>query len=148
MVPTLLLYGLVNKRFERRFERLKQEAFEYWCKARDALATADENLASAQGLLSRTKAMLEESEAMEADSDRSPSSMACQVGMTTDPERRKEEWKRRRPTLRNWQIFSTHPTKTEAQEAETREARARGVNSGEGGDGPERATWYVYYFGY
>ena len=74
--------------------------------------------------------------------------MPCQVGITTDPGRRRQEWERERPTLRNWRILSQHQTKTAAQQAENREARARGCNSGAGGDGPERAAWSVYYFDY
>ena len=74
--------------------------------------------------------------------------MACQVGITTDPARRKTEWQNDRPTLRNWTILATASTKSEAQRLEDAHARARGCNSGAGGSGPERATWYVYYFDY
>ena len=74
--------------------------------------------------------------------------MPCQVGITTDPQRRWEEWRRDRPSLRNWRILSVHNTKTAAQQAENREAAARGCNSGAGGAGPERETWSVYYFDY
>lgn len=74
--------------------------------------------------------------------------MACQVGITTDPDRRKAEWERERPRLRNWMILSTHSTKSAAQTAENRQAAAYGCNSGAGGGGSEYATWYVYKFDY
>ena len=74
--------------------------------------------------------------------------MACQVGITTDLERRKNEWKRERPSLKNWTHISTHYTKTAAQARENTEAKARGCNSGAGGAGAENDTWYVYYFEY
>ena len=74
--------------------------------------------------------------------------MPCQVGITTDPDRRRQEWQNQRPTLRNWSILSRHSTRTAAQAAENREARIRGCNSGAGGSGNENDTWYVYYFDY
>lgn len=74
--------------------------------------------------------------------------MPCQVGMTTRPNERKEEWKRERPTLRNWEILHRVRTRSEAQRLETQEANTRGCNSGEGGDGPENGDWRVYYFQY
>lgn len=74
--------------------------------------------------------------------------VACQVGITTDLERRKNEWKRERPSLKNWKHISTHYTKTAAQKREIEEAKARGCNYDVGGAGNENATWYVYYFEY
>ena len=74
--------------------------------------------------------------------------MPCQVGITTDPERRRGEWQRARPTLHNWRIVETHYSKSAAQEAEIRHARAWGCNYGEGGGGVEMALWYVYSFDY
>ena len=74
--------------------------------------------------------------------------MTCQVGITTDPDRRRREWEGERPSLRNWQILGHYPSRTTAQQAENREARRRGCNSGVGGSGPERALWYVYRFDY
>lgn len=38
--------------------------------------------------------------------------MACQVGITTDPDRRKEEWKRKYPHLWGWEIIGQHATKS------------------------------------
>lgn len=75
--------------------------------------------------------------------------MACQVGITTDLARRKREWERARPGLRNWQqIGGSHSTKSSAQAAEDRYANLYGCNSGSGGGGREYDTWYVYKFDY
>ena len=74
--------------------------------------------------------------------------MPCQIGMTTRPEERKAEWTQQRPSLRNWQILDTCGSKTAAQRREKELAQQYGCNYGSGGDGPERAAWYVYYFQY
>ena len=74
--------------------------------------------------------------------------MACRVGITTDPDRRKKEWQKEYPNLWDWQILGVHSTKSAAQEQETAEAKRRGCDSSPGGGGPERATWHVYYFQY
>ena len=74
--------------------------------------------------------------------------MPCQIGITTNPDRRKQEWQNQRPSLRNWTILEQHRTKTAAQQAENRFARQHGCNSGSGGDGPENANWFVYKFDY
>jgi len=74
--------------------------------------------------------------------------MACQIGITTDPERRKREWEQQRPRLRNWKILATAPTKSGAQSLENEFAASHGCNSGAGGSGPENAVWSVYKFDY
>lgn len=74
--------------------------------------------------------------------------MACQIGITTDPARRKQEWQTKYPRLSGWTVLETHRTKTAAQAAETRLARVHGCNHGAGGSGPEVATWSVYRFNY
>ena len=74
--------------------------------------------------------------------------MACRVGITTDPTRRRDEWSVAYPGLRNWIILSTHTTKTAAQEAENRARVTYGCAGAPGGAGPERATWHVYKFDY
>lgn len=74
--------------------------------------------------------------------------MACRVGITTDLDRRKAEWKQEYPNLRNWKIENEYETKTEAQAEENRIAKKRGCKSSPGGDGDEHATWYVYSFEY
>ncbi|MCY4571924.1 MAG: hypothetical protein OXF01_03905 [Gemmatimonadetes bacterium] len=73
--------------------------------------------------------------------------MACRVGMTTNLVGRKRYWEGQHPlTLANWRVLETHHTKTAAQAAEIRLANAHGCIYGPGGDGPEHAVWYVYYF--
>ena len=72
--------------------------------------------------------------------------MACQIGITTDPDRRRREWRSQRPTLRNWRILSTHRSKSAAQREESKLAARSTCSSHAGGVGPERATWYVYRF--
>lgn len=74
--------------------------------------------------------------------------MACIVGMTTNPDRRKKERKEEYPNLYDWRIMGTYGTKSEAQREENRIARRHGCDSGRGGAGPERATWHVYKFKY
>lgn len=74
--------------------------------------------------------------------------MACRIGITTDPDRRKTEWQREYPNLRNWQILETHNTKPAAQAAEDRLAKAYGCVAHPGGDGDYYDTWSVYYFQY
>ena len=72
--------------------------------------------------------------------------MACQVGITTDPDRREKEWEQKYPHLWGWEIIGQHGTKSAAQAQENEEAKRRGCGSGPGGGGPEVATWYVYCF--
>ena len=74
--------------------------------------------------------------------------MACRVGITQDMETRKAFWQRDYPRLRNFRRISTHRTKSAAQAAETKKARAHGCDHHPGGGGPERGTWYVYHFTY
>ncbi|MXY35922.1 MAG: hypothetical protein F4052_08490 [Dehalococcoidia bacterium] len=74
--------------------------------------------------------------------------MACQVGITTDPDRRRSEWERDRPRLSHWRLVSTHRSKSAAQRAEIDYAERNNCNYGVGGAGPEVATWYVYRFSY
>ena len=74
--------------------------------------------------------------------------MACRIGITTDPERRKKQWQEKHPDLRDWKILGVHRTKSAAQAQETAEAKRRGCVSGPGGSGPAVATWHVYYFRY
>lgn len=77
--------------------------------------------------------------------------MACQIGITTDLERRKAEWLIVYPNLRNWQILESNIiSKDEAQKRENYYARIKGCNSGVGGREPDdpSLTWSVYYFEY
>jgi len=72
--------------------------------------------------------------------------MGCRVGMTTDPESRKAEWKKKYPNLYGWEILHRTRSKSHAQQLETQEATARGCDHGSGGGGPETGDWHVYYF--
>ena len=72
--------------------------------------------------------------------------MACQIGITTNPTQRKQEWQNTYPRLHGWEVLEQHASKTAAQAAETRLARAHGCNAQAGGSGPEYATWHVYRF--
>ena len=76
--------------------------------------------------------------------------MPCQVGMTTNPQRRREEWERDRriQSIANWRIVDRAATKTEAQRKEREWAAHLGCKYGEGGAGPEFAHWYIYVFEY
>ena len=74
--------------------------------------------------------------------------MPCRVGITTNPSRRREEWKKEHPNLKDWEIIAVYQSKKKAQERENREASSRGCQSSPGGAGDERDTWYVYYFRY
>ena len=73
--------------------------------------------------------------------------MVCRVGITTDLIGRRADWESKYPrTFRNWQVVETHYSKSQAQARETMLAGEWDCESHPGGDGPEDATWYVYYF--
>lgn len=74
--------------------------------------------------------------------------MACRVGITTDPNRRKAEWQIQHPNLRNWQIIGQHNSRSAAQAQEIQVANTYNCTAYPGGEGPENAIWYVYYFEY
>ena len=74
--------------------------------------------------------------------------MPCRVGMTTNLETRKKYWESKVVGLTNWKILKTARSKAKAQELETEYGEKYGCNYHIGGDGPEIATWYVYYFKY
>ncbi len=76
--------------------------------------------------------------------------MSCRIGITTNPNRRKQEWKKIHPSLTNWQILAKADTKSEAQEQETKLAHKYGCEAHQGGDDPDShiVIWYVYYFKY
>lgn len=72
--------------------------------------------------------------------------MACRVGITTNPERRKEEWKREHPRLRNWKQRKVG-SREKAQKIEDRIAIRRNCSAHHGGSSPnKRKPWYVYCF--
>ena len=72
--------------------------------------------------------------------------MACRIGITTDPDQRKRFWRAQHPDMRNWHVLDQFSTKTLAQQFETRTAQNLGCKAAPGGDGPETATWSVYFF--
>lgn len=75
--------------------------------------------------------------------------MGCRIGMTTNSERRKEDWKTVYRNLRDWEILYGPTTKDRAQEIETRLSEEYGCESHPGGDDPNAgllAQWYVYGF--
>ena len=74
--------------------------------------------------------------------------MACRVGITTDPERRRQEWLADYPHMRNWRIVATYPTRSQAQRAENELSQRQGCMASPGGAGNEYAHWSVYYFEY
>lgn len=74
--------------------------------------------------------------------------MACRVGITTDPDRRKKEWEQEFPELSHWTVLSWHYTKTDAQQAEGAAAERYGCEAHHGGGGDEHDRWAVYFFNY
>jgi len=72
--------------------------------------------------------------------------MACKVGITTDPKRRKKEWQQKYPSLHNWKTHGQFDTKTKAQQAENEFAQSHGCEAHPGGGGKERAKWHLYSF--
>lgn len=74
--------------------------------------------------------------------------MACRIGITTNPDQRKAAWQREHPTLRNWEILEICQRKSDAQNRENIYAERFGCAAHPGGEGPELALWYVYYFQY
>jgi hypothetical protein len=76
--------------------------------------------------------------------------MACRVGITTDPKRRRAEWTSEYPDLMNWEILAGPVSRAEAQEIEDAQALMYGCEASPGGDEPDQpgAEWYVYRFDY
>jgi len=74
--------------------------------------------------------------------------MSCRIGITTDPDRRRGEWEKEYPNLRNWQILGRCKTKSAAQKAETHLAHRFGCEAAPGGPGKEHDNWCVYKFDY
>ena len=74
--------------------------------------------------------------------------VSCRIGMTQDLERREKKWvndyKKEGKTVISWKMIGTYESKSDAQEAETREAKIHNCFSYPGGQGAENATWYLY----
>ena len=75
--------------------------------------------------------------------------MPCQVGMTTNLQRRKQQWESKCSNLRNWQkLDGPIKSRQEAQKKEEQYARQYNCDSHAGGDEPDSpsAQWYIYKF--
>ena len=72
--------------------------------------------------------------------------MACRIGITTNPEKREQEWRQQHPYLYHWRILGQYNSKRYAQEVETIYAKQYDCIASPGGSGQEMATWYVYMF--
>ena len=70
--------------------------------------------------------------------------MACQVGITTDPERRKQEWP---PTCGTGRSSKGTKAPAPPSREKWKKQGGAGCNHG-GGGGQEIANWYVYRFTY
>lgn len=70
--------------------------------------------------------------------------MKCRAGITTRPEDRKQEWKVRYPSMKNWELFGPFASRAEAQKWEDNQLCEK---SG-GGSDPDSpfAKWYGYKF--
>ena len=73
--------------------------------------------------------------------------MACLVGITTDPDRRYREWKRRYPHLR-WEILETCVSKAEANDIKNRWIGKHQCSSAPAAIGEELDVWHVYHCQY
>lgn len=74
--------------------------------------------------------------------------MTCKIGITTDLDRRRQEWELEYPDLSGWQMIDgPFETREEAQEAEDRLAEEHGCESHHGG-GEANGPWWVYKFYY
>ena len=79
--------------------------------------------------------------------------MPCRVGITTDVDRRKREWKQRVIGLRGWREYGSYPDKESAQRKENELVancdRNRGTcHEQPGGGDPNAEGWTVYSFDY
>lgn len=74
--------------------------------------------------------------------------MACRVGITTNPEERKQYWKGQHPALRNWEILESGLSYSQAQRKENEYASRLGCQSYPGGPNNGQYNWSVYYFEY
>ena len=73
--------------------------------------------------------------------------MPCTVGMTTDPERRRQEHEREKSGFRDWRILEEGLTRQEAQEKEKLYSQKLGCDSHPGGNDPDvPSQWSVYVF--
>lgn len=78
--------------------------------------------------------------------------MGCRVGITTDPESRKEDWERDCPGLKNWRIIAEGLSRSAAQKKEDEYEEEHDCEAYRGGRNPEpendQNNWSVYRFDY
>ena len=73
--------------------------------------------------------------------------MPCRVGISTNPDERREYWERKVVGLTQWQIIGEHRSRERAQEHETEHALKNGCEYSPGGQ-DAIGMWYVYRFTY
>ncbi len=73
--------------------------------------------------------------------------MAKRVGITHVPEERKEQWRRKYPSLHNWKIRESGLSYEQAQQKEN-EWIARGYEGSPGGEKEPGYIYSVYTFEY
>ncbi|MCK4347806.1 MAG: hypothetical protein KAW47_04235 [Thermoplasmatales archaeon] len=71
--------------------------------------------------------------------------MHCRVGITTNPDRRRDEWQDKVIGFRNWKIVNQFDNRDAAQAFENQYAREHGCEAHPGGD-EASGIWHVYYF--
>ena len=76
--------------------------------------------------------------------------MSCRAGITTRPEERRSEWKRRYYGFRRWRVWGPYSDRAKAQRLEAAMAREIQCVAYQGGRWPEKKSgpWYLYYFEY
>ena len=74
--------------------------------------------------------------------------MPCRIGITTNIDSRRNYWDARVQGMRNFQVISSHNSRSAAQAAENRKAASHGCISSPGGGGNQNARWHVYHFFY
>ncbi len=84
----------------------------------------------------------------QANITQSENNVSWQIGITTQPQRRKQEWHRIRPSLGNWQILASDLTYAQAQALENYYIRNKGYTGSPGGPMEPGAVYSVYKFSY
>ena len=72
--------------------------------------------------------------------------MPCRVGMSTNPQERRQYWSGQVRNLHNWRILASGLTYEQALAREENEARQRGCVAEPGGPRMDGPVWSVYYF--
>lgn len=71
--------------------------------------------------------------------------MPCRVGITTNPDRRKKEWRKQVIGFGNWKILERCNSREKAQASEDKYAKELGCEAHHGGE-EAPGIWSVYYF--